>query len=72
MADSTSDPYYFRGARQEGRCAGGEGCFFGIREQEAGFFSRWFYARPFAVPTVVDGKVYVGTANELNVCGLLP
>ena len=51
---------------------GGEGCFFGIREQEAGFFSHWFYARPFAVPTVVDGKVYVGTANELDVCGLLP
>jgi len=31
-----------------------------------------FYARPFAVPTVVDGKVYVGTANELDVFGLLP
>jgi hypothetical protein len=26
----------------------------------------------FAVPTIVNGKVYVGTANELDVFGLLP
>ena len=26
----------------------------------------------FAVPTVVNGKVYAGTATELDVFGLLP
>jgi hypothetical protein len=30
------------------------------------------YALKFTVPTIVNGKVFVPTANELDVYGLLP